>query len=180
MPAASVLAPSALLAAAAASGWVLERCGVLVSRWLAAGAAWLALAVLLATWWATGRATLELNLPGTLAGAPLALRLDAIGVAFGLVVLLPVALLFTFQRLCSGLLPWPSWLPAMWDRERLEAGSLALALLGPIGFLLLARAYLLGAGQWPSPALNVALAAVGVAAAAAAALRAQAAPNRTA
>src|SRR6266851_4845001 len=101
MPAASVLAPSALLAATAASGWVLERCGVLVSRWLAAGAAWLALAVLLATWWATGRATLELNLPGTLAGAPLALRLDAIGVAFGLVVLLPVALLFTFQRRSS-------------------------------------------------------------------------------
>jgi formate hydrogenlyase subunit 3/multisubunit Na+/H+ antiporter MnhD subunit len=282
MPAASVLAPSALLAAAAAVGWALERLGVPASRWLAAGAAWLALVALLATWWATGRATLELNLPGTVGGAPPALRLDAIGVAFGLVVLLPTALLFTFQRrgpaeasvaalaasasllvsaagsllltavalgtcaslvlvalrqeedrpataylvslsvagllllwagvvleltggtsvysaapvtalrvpvflllagaglLCSGLLPWPSWLPAMWDRERLEAGPLAIALLGPIGFLLLSRAYLLGAGHWPSPVLNLALGAVGVAAAAAAALRAQAAAGRLA
>src|SRR5207245_5152515 len=77
--------------------------------------------------------------------------------------------------LCSGLLPWPSWLPGMWDRDRLEAGSLAIALLGPLGFLLLTRAYLLGAGHWPSPALNLALAAVGVAVALAAALRAQAA-----
>jgi len=282
MPAASVLAPSALLAAAAALGWLLELVGVRISRWLAAAAAWLALATLLASWGATGRGTLELNLPGTLAGAPLALRLDAISVAFGLVVLTPAALLFTFQRrgpaeagvaalaasasllaseagsllltavalgscaslvlvalwqeeerpttaylasltaagllllwagvvlevtggtsvysaapvtalrvpvflllagaalLCSGLLPWPSWLPAMWDRERLEAGSLAIALLGPLGFLLLARAYTLGAGSWPSPALNLALGAVGVAVAAAAAFRAQAAASRPA
>jgi formate hydrogenlyase subunit 3/multisubunit Na+/H+ antiporter MnhD subunit len=282
MPAASVLAPSALLAAAAALGWLLALVRVRVARWLAAGAAWLALVVLLASWGATGRATLELNLPGTLAGAPLALRLDAISVAFGLVVLIPTALLFTFQRrgsaevwvaalaasasllaseagsllltavalgtcaslvlvglwqeeerpttaylvalsaagllllwagvvlevtggtsvysaapvtalrvpvfllvagaalLCSGLLPWPSWLPAMWDRERLEAGSLAIALLAPLGFLLLARAYTLGAGSWPSPVLNLALAAVGVVVAASAAVRAQAAGSRPA
>ncbi|MBJ7596465.1 MAG: hypothetical protein JF922_00025, partial [Candidatus Dormibacteraeota bacterium] len=282
MPSASVLAPSALLAAAAALGWLLELVGVRISRWLAAAAAWLALATLLASWGATGRATLELNLPGTLAGAPLALRLDAISVAFGLVVLIPTALLFTFQRrgpaevgvaalaaaasllaseagsllltavalgscaslvlvalwqeeerpttaylvslsaagllllwagvvlevtggtsvysaapvtalrvpvflllagaalLCSGLLPWPSWLPAMWDRERLEAGSLAIALLGPLGFLLLARAYTLGAGSWPTPALNLVLAAFGVVVAAAAACRAQAAASRPA
>src|SRR3989442_6817154 len=101
MPAASVLVPSVLLAAAAALGWGLERVGVRVSRWPAAAASWLALAFLLASWGAAGRGTLELNLPGTLAGAPLALRLDAIGVAFGLVVLLPTALLFTFQRRSS-------------------------------------------------------------------------------
>src|ERR1700730_7642440 len=101
MPAASVLAPSALLAAAAVLGWLLELVGVRISRWLAAAAAWVARAVLLACWGATGRSTLELNLPGTLAGAPLALRLDAIGVAFGLVVLIPAALLLTFPRRSS-------------------------------------------------------------------------------
>jgi formate hydrogenlyase subunit 3/multisubunit Na+/H+ antiporter MnhD subunit len=282
MPAASVLAPPALLAAAAALGWALELAGARSTRLPAAVAAWLALGVLLAGWAATGRGTLELNLPGTLAGAPLALRMDAISVAFGLVVLLPTAMLLTFQRrsageaslaslaasasllataagsvlltavalggcasvvllalrqeedrltgvywvslsaaallllwagavlevtggtsvysaapitslrtpvflllagaglLCSGLLPWPSWLPAMWERQRLEAGTLALALLAPLGFLLLSRAYVLGAGRWPSPALNSAVAAVGAATALAAALRAQAAQTRSA
>lgn len=282
MPAASVLAPSALLAAAAVAGWVLEPLGVRSSRRLAAGAAWLALAALLASWWGTGRTALELNFPGTLAGAPAALRLDAVGVAFGVLVLLPVALLLSFQRrgpteaslaalaasasllaglaasllltavavgtcaslvlvalhqeeerppraclvslsaggllllwagvvleliggtsaysaapvtalrvpvflllagaalLFSGLLPWLSWLPSMSRRRRLIAGPLAVALLGPIGFMLLSRAYLLGAGHWPSPALNLVLAAVGVATAAAAALRAQAATGRAA
>jgi formate hydrogenlyase subunit 3/multisubunit Na+/H+ antiporter MnhD subunit len=82
--------------------------------------------------------------------------------------------------LCSGLLPWPSWLPAMWERQRLEAGTLALALLAPLGFLLLTRAYVLGAGHWPSPVLNTALAAGGTATALAAALRAQAARTRSA
>jgi hypothetical protein len=282
MPAASVLAPSALLAAAAALGWLIELAGLRLSRWPAAVAVWLALVVLLVSWAATGRAALELNLPGTLSAAPLALRLDAIGVAFGLVVLLPTALLLTFQRrssaeasvaalaasasllaseagsvlltavaigacasllllalrieddrpvtafwislsaggllllwagatlevvggtsvysaapvtalgvpiflllaaaglLCSGLLPWSSWLPAMWDRDRLEAGSLAIALLGPLGFLLLTRAYQLGAGHWPSTVLNLLLAAVGVLVALSSALRAQAAASRAA
>jgi formate hydrogenlyase subunit 3/multisubunit Na+/H+ antiporter MnhD subunit len=282
MPAASVLAPPALLAAAAAIGWALQLAGARSARLPAAVAAWLALVVLLASWAATGRGTLELNLPGTLAGAPLALRLDAISVAFGLVVLLPMAMLVSFQRrsageaslaslaasasllataagsvlltavalggcaslvllalrqeedrltgvywvslsaagllllwagavlevtggtsvysaapitalrapvfillagaglLCSGLLPWPSWLPAMWERQRPEAGTLALALLAPLGFLLLTRAYVLGAGHWPSPVLNSVLAAVGAATALAAALRAQAVQRRSA
>src|ERR1700730_4330070 len=138
MPAASVLAPSALLAAAAALGWALERLGVHASRWLAARAARPALAVLLATWWATGRATLELNLPGTLAGAPLALRLDAIGVAFGLVVLLPVALLFTFQRRSSAEASVAA-LAASASLLAGEAGSLLLTAvaLGTCGRLLL-------------------------------------------
>ena len=64
MPAASVLAPPVLLAAAAAIGWALRLAGVRSTRLLAAVAAWLALAVLLASWAATGRGTLELNLPG--------------------------------------------------------------------------------------------------------------------
>jgi hypothetical protein len=280
MPAASVLAPPALLAAAAVVGWALELAGVRATRALTAVAAWLAIVVLLASWAATGRGTLELNLAGTVAGAPPALRLDAISAAFGLVVLLPTAMLLSFQRragreasvaslaaaasllateagsvlltavalgscaslvllalrleedrrigfywaslssagllllwagavlevtggtsvysaapitalrtpvflllaaaglLCSGLLPWPSWPSSVWERERLEAGTLALALLSPLGFLLLTRAYVLGAGHWPSPVLNLVLAGVGAATALAAAFRAQAAPTR--
>ena len=277
-----VLAPSALLGAAAVLGWLLWLRGRNAARWVAAAAAWLALLVLVAGWAAAGRVTVELNLPGSIAGAPLALRMDAISVAFGLVVLLPTALLFTFQPrsggqaslaalatsaallatacgsvlltavtlgtcaglvllalraeedrpvpgywislagawllllwggtvlevtggtsvysaapvtalrvpvflllavaglLCSGLLPWPTWLSGMWTRGCLEAGATAVTLLVPLGFLLLTRAYVLGAGHWPSPILNLLLAALGAATAVAAALRAQASADRPA
>jgi hypothetical protein len=281
MPSASVLAPTLLLAVAGLLAWGLGRAGVRSARLLVPAAAWLALGALLGVWFGAGRVALELNLPGSLAGAPLTLRLDAVAVAFGAIVLVPAALLFSFQDrtwqeaavgalaasasllaaqagsvlltavalsscaslvlvalrledaqrsttgywvslslaalvllwagtvlevtggtsvysaapitalsvpvflllataglLCSGLLPARTWVSEVWRRDRLEAGALAVVLLTPAGFLLLTRAYVLGAGQWPSPALNLALAAVGAATALAAGLRAQAAVSR--
>jgi formate hydrogenlyase subunit 3/multisubunit Na+/H+ antiporter MnhD subunit len=283
MPSASVLAPPFLLVAAALLAWTLGRPGVERTSLVVAAAAWLALGALLGVWFGSGRVALEFSLPGSLGGAPLTLRLDAVAVAFGTVVLLPTALLFSFQDrsgreaavgalaaaasllaaeagsvlltavalsgcaslvlvalhleeaerstsgywlslslaallllwagtvlevtggtsvysaapitalsvpvfvllaaaglLCSGLLPARTWVSEVWERDRLEAGALAVVLLTPVGFLLLTRAYVLGAGQWPNPALNLALAAVGAVTALAAGLRAQAAANRRA
>ncbi len=78
--------------------------------------------------------------------------------------------------LCSGLVPWRGWTSEFWDRPRLGSGSLAIAALLPVSFLVLFRTYEMGGGRWPSPVLNVALAIAGGAAAGGAALRAQAAP----
>jgi len=80
--------------------------------------------------------------------------------------------------LCSGLLPWRTWVGEVWERPRLQAGTLALAILVPLGFYLLVRAYAIGAGHWPNPALNVALAALGTLTALAAGIRGQAAITR--
>lgn len=280
MAAASLLVPPALLAAAAVLTWGLGLAGVRVGRWLAAAGAWLSLAALLGIWGGSGRAILELNLSPTLGEAPLSLRLGPVAAAFGLFVLLPSALLLTFQErswqesgiaalaacasvatteagsalltaltlgacaslvllallqeqaraapgywfgltvvgllllwagavldvtggtsvysaapvtalrvpvfvlvaaagvLCAGLVPARTWVSEVWRRPRLQAGTLAVALVVPLGFMLLVRAYELGAGRWPSPWLNLAMAALGTATAAAAALRAQAADSR--
>ena len=95
--------------------------------------------------------------PVTVFGAPLFLLLAVVAV------------------LASGLLPWGTWVPLVWARPRLEAGSLATAVMVPLGFLLLVRAYGLGGGHWPGAWLNLVLALVGVATAFGAALRSQAA-----
>ena len=280
MPAASLLVPPGLLAAAAVLTWALGLARVDIGRWPAAVGAWLALAALLVIWLRSGRGPLEFNLPWNVGAAPLSLRLGPVAVGFGLLVLLPAAQLLTFQErgwresgvaalatcaslvasesasvllttlalgfcasllllallqeqaratpgywfaltaaglllvwaatvlevtggtslytavpvtalrapvflllaaggvLCSGLLPARTWVSEVWQRPRLQAGTLAGGLLVPLGFLLLVRAYEMGAGQWPAWWLNPALAALGAATAAAAALRAQAAANR--
>jgi hypothetical protein len=280
MPTASVLVPPGLLLAAGLLAWCLGRAGVRRVGLLLAIGTVLALASVLGIWFGAGRAALELSLPGSLAGAPLNLRLDAITAAFGAIVLLPAAILFSVQRrdpdeaamaalataasllaveaasvlltavalsacaslvlvnlrqeeegpratywvslslaallllwaatvleviggtsvysaapvtalrvpvfvllaaaalLCSGLLPARTWVSEIWARRRLEAGALAVVLLLPIGFLLLTRAYVLGAGQWPAVGLNVALGVVGAGTALAAGLRAQSAASR--
>src|SRR2546421_518412 len=224
MPSASALAPALLLATAALLGWGLGRVGVERANLLAPAGAWLALGALLGVWFGAGRVALELNLPGSLAGAALsgcaglvlfALRLEAaeqpiagywVSLSLAALLLLwaatvlevtggtsvysaapitalsvPVFLLLAAAGLlCSGLLPGWSWVSQVWRRDRLEAGSLAVVLLTPVGFLLLTRAYVLGAGQWPSPALNFGLAALGAVTALAAGLRAQAARSRLA
>jgi hypothetical protein len=95
--------------------------------------------------------------PVTVFGAPLFLLLAAVAV------------------LASGLLPWGTWVPLVWARPRLQAGSLATSVMVPLGFLLLVRAYGLGGGHWPSAWLNLLLAVVGAATALGAALRSQAA-----
>jgi hypothetical protein len=282
MSQATLVLPPVLLAAAAVLSWGLGLADIQAGRAIVAAGAWLALLGLVATWFASGRAPVELTPPVTVASAPLVLRLDAAVVLFELVVLVPVALLLTFQErgwhesataalaaavalatlvtgsvvlnalglatcaglvlilmwheedgalrhygiamaaamlllvwagvllevtggtsaygavpvtalqvpvfllvagagiFSAGLVPWRTWLSEVWTRRRLEAGALAVALLVPLGFTILARTYRLGAGQWPSPALNVALSALGAATALGAVVRAQAAASRRA
>ena len=60
-------------------------------------------------------------------------------------------LLVAAAALGSGLVPWRPWTAEIWDRPRLYVGSLAVALLFPIGFYVLVRAYAAGGGRWPSP-----------------------------
>src|ERR1700730_18483767 len=69
--------------------------------------------------------------PVTVFGAPLFLLLAAVAV------------------LASGVLPWGTWVPLIWTRPRLQAGSVAVSVMVPLGFLLLVRAYGLGGGHWP-------------------------------
>ncbi len=80
--------------------------------------------------------------------------------------------------LASSVLPWRGWTSEFWDRPRLTSGSLAIAAIVPVGFLVLLRTYEMGGGSWPSPRLNVLLALAGAAAAVGAGLRAQAASTR--
>ena len=87
-------------------------------------------------------------------------------------------LLVAAAALGSGLVPWRPWTAEIWDRPRLYVGSLAVALLFPIGFYVLVRAYAAGGGRWPSPWLNIAVAAGAALIALTSALRAQAAANR--
>jgi hypothetical protein len=88
------------------------------------------------------------------------------------------ALLAASAVLCAGLLPWRTWVSEAWERRRLGAGVLAVALLVPLGFYPLVRAYGLGAGRWPNGGLNLALGALGAATALAAAIRGQAVTSR--
>jgi formate hydrogenlyase subunit 3/multisubunit Na+/H+ antiporter MnhD subunit len=90
------------------------------------------------------------------------------------------AVLALAALLATGLLPWRTWVVDVLTRCAPESGSVVVALLLPLGIYPLARAYGMGAGQWPSPAVNLALSAVGAATALAAATRAQAAASRRA
>lgn len=280
LPAAALFAPPSLLVLGAVLTWGLG-CARLPSRWLAAGAAWLALASLVVAWLVVGRQPYELIPPFPTGPVPLVLRLDPVSFAFGLAVATPISLLLTFQQrsweeggaavlatafaivaveadslvltalalgacaslvamvlcqeyegsaratwgsillgafillwaaaalevlsggtslysavpvnalkvqvfvlilaasaLCSGLLPWRTWVSDAWRRPRLEAAGLAVSLLVPLGFLLLLRTYMMGGGSWPSPWLHWLLTALGALVALAAALRAQSVPDR--
>ena len=276
----TLLLPAAALAVSAALSWGADLAGVDVGRHIVAVAGWLALVVLAGAWLAAGRGLVEFAPGMTTAVAPLRLRMDAVVVLFQMAVLVPAALLLTFQRrssreaaiaalavaaallsleggsllwtaiglgvcislvlihlhreeqrgsgqfwavqtmawlllvwtavlldaaggtsvygaipvtalrlpaftvmtaaavLCSGVLPWRSWVSEVWTRRRLEAGTLAVVVLVPIGFYLLVRAYGMGAGQWPASQANVTVAAIGAAAALGSAVRAQAAATR--
>lgn len=80
----------------------------------------------------------------------------------------------------GGLVPWPSWVSRALAQRGRESGAAAVALFVPLALYLLARAYGLGAGQWPRPWLHLVLSALGAATALGAAVRAQAAPSRRA
>lgn len=75
----------------------------------------------------------------------------------------------------AGLAPWRPWPVTAWRSGAPHSRAVAIALLPPLGFLLLARSYNLGAGHWPGSWLNPTLQLLGVAVALAAAIRAQAA-----
>ncbi|HLH68742.1 MAG TPA: hypothetical protein VKY90_06850 [Candidatus Dormibacteraeota bacterium] len=88
----------------------------------------------------------------------------------------PVFLLVAVAALlCTGALPWRTWVSLIWARERPAGGTLALAVMVPLGFSLLLRAYALGAGEWPASWLHSLLTGLGALTALAAAGRAQAA-----
>lgn len=79
--------------------------------------------------------------------------------------------------LCSGLVPWRTWVSEVWCRPKLGGAAIGVGLLVPLGFLLLLRTYTLGGGQWPVSWLHWVLSVLGLVVALAAAVRAQAAPD---
>lgn len=87
-------------------------------------------------------------------------------------------LLLLVSALCSGIVPWRTWVTAVWERKTLEEGALAVALLVPLGLFLLFRTYTIGGGSWHAPWLRWFVGALGAVTALAAALRAQAAQDR--
>ncbi len=88
------------------------------------------------------------------------------------------ALLAAAGLMASGLFPWRSWPAQVWSRPSLRAAGLVVAMLYPLGFYLLVRAYEMGDGRYPHPLFNVALASIGVLVALGAAVRAQGAATR--
>jgi len=91
----------------------------------------------------------------------------------------PVFALIAFAGLmASGLVPWRSWPAQVWSRQSLRAAALVVAILFPLGFYLLVRAYELGDGRYPHAAFQAGLATWGVIVAFGAAARAQSAATR--
>lgn len=88
------------------------------------------------------------------------------------------AVLAAAALLVSNLFPWRTWPADVWSRPSLRAAGITVAILYPLGFYLLVRAYELGDGRYPDPLFNAALAVLGVIAAFTAAARAQAAATR--
>ena len=102
MPPALVLVPPALLAVAAVACWGLQWTDTRVSRLVATSAAWLAAAAVVAIWAIGGRQPIEFEVSQlALAGVPLGMRLDAVSMAFALLVLVPLGPLLAFQRRTS-------------------------------------------------------------------------------
>src|SRR5437762_6006555 len=96
MPPLALLLPVAVLLAASAAAVLLGRAGDGWGRVAAASGAWVAAAVI-AGLWLPLRSTLELGLGPLGFGVSFSFRLDAVAVVFGLVILIPAALLLTLQ-----------------------------------------------------------------------------------
>jgi hypothetical protein len=88
------------------------------------------------------------------------------------------ALLASAGLMASGLFPWRSWPAQVWSRPSLRSAGLVVAMLYPLGFYLLVRAYEMGDGRYPHPLFNAALASIGVLVALGAAARAQGVATR--
>jgi hypothetical protein len=106
------LAAAALTAAFGLAGWRIGRVALAAGAW----AALVALCVL----WIPLRSTQDLNLGPLGFGAELDLRLDAVGFAFGLVVLVPAAVLLTLQ-------------PRKWEEGTVAGLGVAAAMLAVEG-----------------------------------------------
>jgi len=96
VPPLALLAPIALPIAAAVVAAATSRFGEAIARVVAATGAWAALAAL-AVLWLTVRSTQELSLGPLGFGVGLDLRLDGVAVVFGVIALVPAALLLTLQ-----------------------------------------------------------------------------------
>ena len=115
MPSLALLAPVVLPLAAGALTAVWGLLGRQPGRVLAGAGAWAAVLVLLVLWLRV-RSTQEVNLGPLGFGADLDLRLDAVGFAFGLIVLVPSAVLLTLQ-------------PRTWQEGTVAALGVAAAML---------------------------------------------------
>jgi len=97
MPSIALLAPVLLPLIAAGVITVSGLSGFNLGR-IAAGAGALVAVIALLGLWLPVRSSQELNFGQLGFGSPFALRIDAVAFAFGLMVLVPSALLLTFQR----------------------------------------------------------------------------------
>ena len=114
MPSLALLAPVALPLAAGAVTAALGLAGLKAGRALVGAGAWGAVVALIVLWLPV-RSTQELNL-GLGFGAGLDVRLDGVTFAFGLVILLPSAVLLTIQ-------------PRSWQEGTVAALGVAAAML---------------------------------------------------
>src|SRR5258706_5840041 len=96
MPSIALLAPVALPVVAGAVSAALGLAGLKPGRALVGAGAWAALLALFVLWLPV-RSTQELNLGPLGFGAGFDLRLDGVSFAFGLVILVPAAILLTIQ-----------------------------------------------------------------------------------
>jgi hypothetical protein len=97
MPTLALLAPVALPLAASVITAVAGLAGLKPGRAIVGAGAWAALAALLVIWLSV-RSTQELNLGPLGFGDGLDLRVDGVAFAFGLIVLIPSAILLTLQQ----------------------------------------------------------------------------------
>src|ERR1700745_2244397 len=96
MPSAAVVAPIALPLVVAAVIAIFGLAGIDLGRPAAAVGAWSGAAALFAVWLPL-RSSLELVAGQLGYGSPLDLRLDGVSFAFGLMIVMPVAMLLTLQ-----------------------------------------------------------------------------------
>ncbi len=96
MPSIALIAPVAIPLATAGAVAICGVAGWKIDRVVLAAGAWLSILALVALW-APVRSTQELGLGQVGFGTPTDLRLDAVGFAFGLMVLVPAAILLTLQ-----------------------------------------------------------------------------------
>lgn len=115
MPTLALLAPVALPLAASAITVAGGLAGLKPGRVIVGTGAWAALAALLVVWLSL-RSTQELNLGPLGFGASLDLRVDGVAFAFGLIVLIPSAILLTLQ-------------PRTWQEGTVAALGVAAAML---------------------------------------------------